>query len=284
MIHDELGRAWVVGDDGPEGVETRSPLHFLLAEEDGPDREDAMGVALEAVRALHTWVCEQGAHPRQIAERLLKASQHYAPAALAHLDSTHVAAVLGAADLREVALMRLLLDQPRAKGRAVTEHAARINGVLGKAFRREGHTWRAGQAATRLEVLTVEEELVAPAEADMRREAMRRWLRRMWMGVGREEAGAQPSLVEALKAFYALTRSFWPELILNMSGEEVSSFFVQTRAAESERVHRLINRPVERHCGRHTTLRFQKSTAACGKYAKAAKGNHHRSESAKRAA
>lgn len=275
MIHDELGRAWVVGDEGPEGVDVRTPLDFLLSAETDLGRDEAVTVGIEAVRALHTWVCDQGPHPRRIVERLVKATLHYAPALVAAVEGGEVAAVLGGVAARETALMRLLLDNRRASARAVAFHSARIDGVLGKAFRRERHTFVMGRPATRLEVLTVEDELATGEEAELRREAVQRWLRHIWKA---------RQLAEALKAFYALTRSFWPELVLNMSGEEISTFFVQTRAAESERVHRLVNRPVERHTGRHTTLRFQKSTAACGVYSRAQQGNHHRADSVKRAA
>lgn len=274
MIHDELGRAWVNGADGPEGVETRSPLDALLAGEAAlTSGEEAISIGLEAVRALHVWVCDHGAHPRVIAERLVKASQHYDPAAMLSLSHGDVAAVNGAPEAREVALIRLLLDDPRAGSRTVAGHAQAINAVLGGAYRREGHTWQPGRTAARLESLICEDELAGAEEEQLRQEACRRWLRQMWQ-VG--------TLADALKTFYALTRSYWPELILNMSGDDISTFFAQTRAAESERVHRLVNRRVERHCGRHTTLRFQKSTTACGKYAEAAKGNHHRADHAAR--
>lgn len=281
MIHDELGRAWVLGDEGPEGVETRSPLDFLFSEEDRQTMSEDESLArervqigLEAIRAFHTWVCHEGAHPRKIAIRLVKASQHYAPGLVCHLSRLDATVVNGAPEKSHAAIMRVLLENPRAGDRLVAEHSARVAAVLGKAHRSEGHAWEI-RAGTRLEVLTVEDELVGYGEGDMRREILRRWLRPLWM-LG--------SLGEALKVFYAYTRSFWPELILNMSGEEISTFFVQTRAAESERVHRLVNRPVERHTGRHTTLRFQKSTAACGVYSRVQQGNHHRADSVKRAA
>jgi hypothetical protein len=275
MIHDELGRCFVIGTDGPEGIDRRTPLDALLEGEMPLSREDLMTVGVEAIRAFHAWVCAAGAHPRAVAGRLVTASQHYAPWA-ARLVSAEAVAVVGAPEAREVALLRVLLGNPKARAAALRGHAERINGVMGRAHRREGHTWAAGEAGQRLEVLIIEDELAGPDEQAVREEAVRRWLRQIW-----SEGGG---LADALKAFYALTRSCWPELILNMSGEEVATFFAQTRAAESERVHRLVNRPIERHTGRHTTLRFQKSTTACGKYSAGAKGNTHRADSARRAA
>jgi hypothetical protein len=277
MIHDEMGRAFVIGAEGPEGIDRRTPLDALLEGEGAEfSREDVMVAGVEAVRALHAWVCDQGAHPRRVAERLVKATQHYAPELAARLFGVEVVALIAAPELREAAMMRVLLNSPKAPVRAVRAHAAAISAVLGRAYRREGHTWTAERPGTRLEVLIVEDSLAGPEEEQVRREVVRRWLRQVWPVAG--------GLSDALKAFYALTRACWPELILNMSGEEVATFFAQTRAAESERVHRLVNRPIERHTGRHTTLRFQKSTAACGKYAGAAKGNTHRADAAARRA
>jgi hypothetical protein len=275
MIHDELGRSWIIGDDGPEGVETRSPLDYLLAAEGEVPRAEAISIGLEAIRSLHTWVSDQGPHPRRIAERLVKASAHYAPGEVRSLSAADSAAILGEPAARDRALMRILLAQPRARSRATEDHAARINVALAKAYRREGHTWSGDRSGSRLEALIAEDMLAGPEEEIVRREMLRRWLRQMWAG---------GSLADALKAYYALTRAYWPELLLNMSGEEISTLFAQTRAAESERVHRLVTRPVERHTQRRGTLRWQKSTSACGKYAEAQRGNHHRADAAKRAA
>lgn len=275
MIHDELGRAFVIGADGPEGIDRRTPLDALLEDEMPLSREDLMTVGVEAIRAFHAWVCDQGAHPREVGRRLVTASQHYAPWA-ARLVWAEAVAVVGAPEAREIAMLRVLLNHPKATAGALRSHAERINAALGRAHRREGHTWDPFRSGQRLEVLIVEDELAGPDEQAVREEAVRRWLRQIWA----EGSG----LADALKAFYALTRSCWPELILNMSGGEVASFFAQTRAAESERVHRLVNRPIERHTGRHTTLRFQKSTSACGKYAASATGNTHRADSARKAA
>lgn len=275
MIHDELGRAWVQGEDGPEGVDLRSPLADLLCAEAAAElgREESLVVALEAVRALHGWVCAAGPHPRVVAERLVKATAHYAPGITGGLERHEVQAVAGVGAERERALLRMLLDDERAGARALAAHGARILGALGRASRREGGCGRGGEAAPRLEALLAEDMLAGEAEEELRREAARRWLARMWQGGG---------LLSAMKAFYALSRSFWPELVLNMGGEEIAAFFGQTRAAESERVHRLVNMPVERHTGRHVAFRFQKSVGARGKYAAAQLGNQHRANAAKR--
>lgn len=273
MIHDEMGRAYVATEDGPEAVELRTPLDALLgAETLGQDETAAIRV--EAVRDLHGWVCERDPHPRHVARRLVVATRRFCPGALSRLSASEVAAVRSedwAEAQRQV--MRVLLGRPRAGARMVAAHAEAIQQTLAKAYHRRGHT-----ALPLLRVarpVDVLDGAGAAHEREIRAETLRGWLRPIW------RAG---SLGEALKAFYAITRKIQPELILNMTSEEVASFFDQTRAAAIEREHRLINLPLERHTGRHITLLGQRSTSARAAYADAQKGNTHRAASVRLAA
>ncbi len=277
MIHDELGRCFVPGADGPEAVDMVTPRDGLDAIEGDVAAGDLAAARLEAVRALHLWVMDEGPHPRAVAERLVVATRHYAPELLEGLSAgERVAATSRDFHAQRRALVRMLLAEPRARVRRVRGHHERIGEVLGAAFRREEHTLPdrpfLGGDVVALDRL---DSAAGAGERAERRLAARLWLRRIWRGAG---------LAEAMKGIYALTRSFWPELVMNMTGEELAALFGQTRAAESARVHNLVNHPIERHCGRHTTLRFQKSTAACGKYAGAARGNTHRADSVRSAA
>lgn len=280
MIHHELGRAFVAGADGPEAVELLTPRDALAAAESGLAAGDEVGSArIEAVRALHVWVLEAGPHPRAVAERLVAVSAEYALDCVRGLPAAdRAAATEQNAAARERALMRVLLDAPRARARQVRRHGEQIAGVLGKAHRREvGMGQDAAQAAQPSDIsrLQIADDSEGAAGCAVRREACRRWLMQVW---------AARSLGDALKAFYALTRGFWPELVMNLTGEELATFFAQTRAAESERMHRVVNRPIERASGRRATLRFQKSATACAKYAAGAMGNTHRADSCSRAA
>jgi hypothetical protein len=279
LIHHELGRAFVAGADGPEGVELATPRDALVESEAGLTADDVGEARIEAVRALHAWVMEAGPHPRAVADRLVLASADYAFALVRGMSPLDLAAATAPnADLRERALMRVLLDAPKANAGAVRKHAARIALVLGVAYRRQssvGQASAAGAVARPLSALQGADEDEGAAGCAVRREACRRWLGPVW---------ADGRLGEALKAFYAITRSYWPGLVLNMSGEQMAAFFGQTRAAESERVHRLVNRPIERASGRRMTLRFQKSATACAKYAAGARGNTHRADSVERKA
>lgn len=279
MIHDELGRCFVIGANGPEGIELRSPVDALVESEAGLTADDMGEARIEAVRALHAWVMEAGPHPRAVAERLVLASAEYAFAlvrGMSQLDLAAATALDGA--LRERALMRVLLDSPKASAAALRKHSVRITLVLGVAYRRRASVGQLPALAvlpSDLSALQIADEAEGATGCAVRREACRRWLGPVW---------ADGRLGEALKAFYAITRSYWPGLVLNMSGEQMAAFFAQTRAAESERVHRLVNRPIERASGRRTTLRFQKSATACAKYAAGARGNTHRADSVDRKA
>lgn len=279
MIHDELGRCWVPSEEGPVAVDMHSPLRALLASEAtlADDEGNRMAARVEAVRAFHGWVFAQGPHPRPVSRRLVLASLRFAPAAAQCLAREEVVAVTHAEfDVAMRSLIRALLNNPRAGARQVRSHAEVINAVLGCAYRRNAASGAFDSRGVRsIEALMQPDVALADDETEIRAEALREWLRPIWRG------GA---LVEALKAFYALTRGFWPELVYNMTGEEIAAIFTQTRAAVSEREHRLINRPIARHLGRHVTLRHQKSVGACGRYAAAQMGNTHRADSVRTAA
>jgi hypothetical protein len=278
MIHDELGRCWVHGEDGHVAVDMRSPLGALLnAEADlSEDQDGRMAVRLEAVRSLHGYLFEQGAHPRYVARRLVLATLRFNATAVQSLAKDELVAVTSDDfDTQQRALVRALLGNPRAGEKQVESHAAYMQSVLATAWRRLASAALPPAAGASIEALMQSGPLLADEELEVRRETVCEWLRPIWRG---------GSLVEALKAVYALTRGFWPELVYNMTGEEIAALFRQTRAAVSEREHRLINRPIERHAGRHVTLRHQKSTGACARYAAAQIGNTHRADSVRTAA
>ncbi len=275
MIHHELGHAYVPTEDGHEAVEMRTPLDFLLGAELIGDDETA-AVRVEAVRDFHAWVCERDPHPRHVARRLVCASLHFCPGAVAGLSPAEAQAVRSEDfEIQQRCVMRVLLGRPRAGARMVAAHAEAIHQTLAKAHHRRGRTALRLAPSMERSVDVLLGEDAGPEERAIRRETLRGWLRPMW------RAG---SLGEALKAFYAITRKIKPELILNMTSEEVASFFDQTRAAAIEREHRLINLPLERHTGRHVTLLGQRSTLARAAYAGAQKGNTHRADSVRLAA
>jgi len=273
MIHHELGVVYVPGEGGPSAVDLVNPRDHLIAREEGMDANELATIRVEAVRALHAWVFEAGPGPRPVAERLVLATQEYAPGFLQELSTEDVAALThGSHSDRRRAVLRTLLGQRRPSRAQIDRHDADVNGILGKAFRREGHTLQLvrGEASGLERLRCREEDETAPWS-----QAMRAWLRPVWKSGG---------LGEALKAFYALTRGLWPELMLNMTGDEVAGFFAQTRQAESVRERQLLNRRLEAHGHRPVALRFQKSVEACRSYAKAATGNTHRADSVGRAA
>ena len=272
MIHHELGYTYVNTGDGPEGVEMCNPRDLLMGEEAGLRTSESMAVRVEAVASAREWILEAGPHPDSVAERLVVASKHYQSGLVHAMPVAHVLAVTTQdAVKREQALMRLLLEEPSARVDQTRRHGEIIKGALAKAYRREGHTYSAALEPSGLDRLRLVN--VSAEEDELRTATLQRWFRYIWHG--------RSSLVDALKHFYTNTRGFAPELLLNMTGEELAIFFGQGRAAQCEREKLHINKRLERAGVKHIKLRFQKSAAACAKYADRAKGNHHRADSVK---
>lgn len=274
MIHSELGYTYIHSDDGHEGVEMRTPRDFALAGEAELREGESMPVRVEAMRHALAWILEAGPHPAPVIERLVKASLAYVPGLVHAMPAAEVVAVTHAdAAAREVALMRLLLSRTDARPKEARRHGESIKAALAKAYRREGHTWRPCTEEPSPVSQLRDVGGISQAENELRTATLARWFRHIWHG--------RTQLIDALKHFYTIARAYAPELVLNMTAEELAVFFGQGRAAQSDREKRHINKRLARAGSKHTTLRFQKSDAACGKYAEAAKGNHHRAESAR---
>lgn len=274
MIHSELGFTYIFNEDGHEGVEMRTPRDFAMAGEAELREGESMSVRVEAMRSAMAWILESGPHPAVVIERLVVASLAFVPALVHAMPAADVLSVTRQdAVAREVALMRLLLQKADARAKETRRHSEVIKAALAKAYRREGHTWRPCLAQpTKIEQFR-DAVAVSQEESELRAATLARWFRHIWHG--------RTQLIDALKHFYTIARAYAPELLLNMTAEELAVFFGQGRAAQSDREKRHINKRLARAGSKHTTLRFQKSDAACGKYAEAAKGNHHRAESAR---
>ncbi|MDP1580702.1 MAG: hypothetical protein Q8M02_10505 [Candidatus Didemnitutus sp.] len=271
MMHHALGRSYIRTADGAEGVELRSPRDFLEASEEVTASE-AMAIRVEAVNSATAWILEASPHPRDVAVRLLVATRAFVPALVYALPTADLLAVTKPdARQREIALMRVLMAAPEASAAAARKHGWRITAALARAHRRERHTYQASATPSAVDRLRAAAPDTPAAEVELRDAALVRWVRHLWQG--------RSSLVEALKHFYTIARALAPERVLNMTGEEIATFFGQGRAAQSAREKAQINKRLERAGVRATTMRFQKSATACAKYAAAARGNHHRAES-----
>ena len=278
MIRHTLDQAYAVGADGMEAVEMRSPLDLLMVAEEDLSERDAGLVRAEALGGVMAWILSAGPHPRMVAERLVACALRYAPErldGLGKVDRLAVTATDGAA--RAVALARVLRDDERLRARDARRHGEAVNAALTRAYRGAANTWTGdltrqadGAALWRME------EAGGADEVALRRATLARWCRLVW------EQGAR--LGPALKAFYALARSYSPELMLNMSQEDVGAFFGQVRATTSAREKQLINTRLARAGYRKTTLRGQKSETACATYARRAQGNHNRAGANRKAA
>lgn len=90
--------------------------------------------------------------------------------------------------------------------------------------------------------------------------------------------GPHPGYV--VRRVFAVTKALRPQLILNMSLEEIGLMLGETKAAGSWRIKQLVNRPIAAG-GHGSQLPWQKSHSACAKYAARAQGNSNRSKKKK---
>ena len=92
--------------------------------------------------------------------------------------------------------------------------------------------------------------------------------------------GPHPAAV--LKRVFAVAKAIFPELVLNMSCEEIGLLFGETKAAVSYRIKLLVNKPIAALFGHDVQLPWQKSASACAKYRAQAMGNTNRTTTKKK--
>lgn len=144
------------------------------------------------------------------------------------------------------------------------------------------HAWSREQAAGREPVYTRTpiDEMISREDGEaidaylMRVEAMRDLMRYFFA------EGPHPAAV--LKRVFAVAKAIFPDLVLNMSCEEVGMLFGETKAAVSYRIKLLVNRPIAALFGHSVQLPWQKSSSACAKYRSQAMGNTNRRNTKKK--
>jgi hypothetical protein len=222
------------------------------------DRDDEMLCAGEAVRDWMAWIFEAGPRPHHVMKRLVSCT------ATAFGLGPVLTPVLTPAERAAVSVVGGERECLRVLGVSVAE----VHDALSKAYRKKGRTWDPMEEPTSLDVMTAREDTMEPGESLVRARAVELWLRRVW------ESGV--SFSDALKHLLTDVRALAPELVLNMSGEEIAALFGQGRAAESWRVRRRVNDFLARAGFRNPQLRHQKSLAGCQNYARAQRGNRNR--------
>jgi hypothetical protein len=166
---------------------------------------------------------------------------------------------------------------------SASAHDRRIDQVMARQFRREGHTFAPAAEATPLDALIRSEEEQAQNEPDVyaiKRQAVQSFVK--WV-LYNGRLGPHPRL--AMLRFFAYVRHVFPSELLNMSQSDLALLLNQTRATQSALEKRLFGE-LKRRGGYRVAVRMpgQKSLEACRKYAVRAKGNHHRRDSVAAAA
>lgn len=153
------------------------------------------------------------------------------------------------------------------------EKLSDADAALAAAMRRNPHLVSPQKALTPFEEMVAQETTGHTEEiALIREEAIGKWLGWLFEGGIKIE--------DATKRLYVFARGFRPELILNMSGEEIAKLFGQTRAAESHRSRKVIETTLRRAGARFTDQPYQKSATTRRRCADAQKGNHNRAKKA----
>ena len=155
---------------------------------------------------------------------------------------------------------------------AQSAHVQAVHDVLAKVYRREGVPDMA-EVPTPLDALLKHEE----GEPEDYYAAGIEVMRRFWAWIF--EQGPDPAHVT--QRVYTITNALWPELLLNMRGEEIAILFGQGRAAQSARTV-LLNKKLAAAGFRHTSFRHQKSETSRRRMALAQVGNKNRSKKAGR--
>jgi hypothetical protein len=145
--------------------------------------------------------------------------------------------------------------------------------ALGAAVRRNGHLIPGASALTPYDEMVRREDAEhSEEERKIREEAVSSWLLWVW-------EGGPGELERAVKRLITYTRTYRPELLLNMSMDQVAALLGQGRAAESARTKKAIGATLAKAGYRNTHLPTGKSPDACEKMARAQVGNRHRARS-----
>lgn len=147
--------------------------------------------------------------------------------------------------------------------------------AIASAVHRNGHLIPGSVALTPFdEMARREQEQHDDEERRIREEAHSEWL--SWLF----EGGPDPERV--CKRLFSYARTYRPDLVLNMSMEQIAALFGQGRAAEHARAKKDLEGTLKKAGYRNTRLPTGKSQSAREKCAIAQKGNRHRARSVKR--
>lgn len=163
---------------------------------------------------------------------------------------------------------------PLEKAFGMSAHETRVHEVLGAVYRRNGESFEAVDNRTPLDSLLAEEEQMDSQEQFIRVETFRKLLGYVF--------AEGPDPARSMRRLYALGKSYTPELLFNISDQEIAMIFGETRAAVSWRRDKLVTKKLEAAGARGTHVRCQKTEGARLKYAKAQMGNRNRAKGKKK--
>lgn len=159
----------------------------------------------------------------------------------------------------------------------MSEDEQRINSVLARAAARRGYTMEAATTRTPLSELIDREALDAGEDAEgvmrARLETFHRFIDFAFAD------GPHPG--DVMRNFYAVVHVLRPDVLLNMTCDDIGALLGRTGAAHSWRVKKVCER-LKAKGVKGFKARFQKSEAASAAYSAAQRGNQNRRGLSKR--
>lgn len=152
----------------------------------------------------------------------------------------------------------------------MSAHEQRVHEVLGAVYRRQGESFEAVDGRTPADAAMAAEEGVDEDEQFIRVETFRILLGEIF------SEGPDPA--RTMRRLYTLVKAYAPELIFNMSDQEMGLLFGETRAAVSWRRNKLVTDRLAAAGNRGTHVRCQKSEEARARLAAAQRGNRNRAK------
>jgi hypothetical protein len=144
--------------------------------------------------------------------------------------------------------------------------------AIESAVRRNGHLIPGSTALTPFDVMAARESGAHTEEEQrIREEAISAWIG--WLFEG------GPDIRRVSQRLFTYARTYRPDLVFNMSMEQIAALFGQGRAAEQARTKRDLEGTLKKAGYRTTSLPTGKSPRARQKMAKAQTGNRHRARS-----
>lgn len=258
----EIG-AWMREQGEADFYDARTPLTTLLDRE-GRDVEQDRS---EAQLVVMAYLFAAGPHPANVLAHLYRLAEELDPDLLRLLPSAERRQLVSPLQGAHLGRVTLMLRGTKVAKRPAWRHDVVILETLRAAHQRV-RAAKGGGAPVFLRALLRPRPGEALADHEARLVAMEGVLRFFFFD--------GPAPEDTIVRVYAIAKAQYPQHILNMTVRQLGALFGVTGAAWSWRIKQKYNRFLASRGAAGVKARFQKSDAACAKYAAAQQGNRNR--------